>query len=221
MAFTQVRLRSHRMFPAVMRQHGKKAEAAIQRAMVKTAQFGVAAVQRTIRQTTPKPYAFGTYSQSWSWKKTKTGAILGTDARHGVFVEVGRRPGKAPPFEAILEWVKIKRLAIPKPVPKPRRAGPGRKKKTKAELELDKAKKGGKGKTGGVPNGRKKPSPAALKKDKAQRAFAFLVQRKIASKGTRGRYVLLRTMPLLKKRADRELRREVSRMLARGRGGVP
>lgn len=89
-----------------------KLEAALRVAMVKAGEFGMGAVQRTIRQTDPKPIATGTYSMTWNVTRTAKGAVLGTTAMHGIFVEIGRRPGRMPPVSAIEEWVRVKRLAF-------------------------------------------------------------------------------------------------------------
>ena len=86
--------------------------AAVRTAMVKTGEFGVGAVQHTIRQTEPKPIATTTYTMSWAVTKTPAGAVLGSSAYHSIFVEIGRRPGRMPPIAAILEWVRVKRLAF-------------------------------------------------------------------------------------------------------------
>jgi hypothetical protein len=211
--FTRVNLTSPRQLPAALRKHEILVERAMRKAMIKTARFGITAVQKTIRQTDPKPYAFGTYSQSWAIQKTKTGAIFGSSAKHSIFVEVGRRPGRMPPLEPILEWVRIKRLGIPKATKKigakTRRPAT---KKTASQKAANAAKRSAAG-TGGKPKRSKKPSKGAIKKANAQRSFAFMVQRKIGKKGTKGRYILLRTMPTIQKRADKELKREVAKAL--------
>lgn len=90
--------------------HGlqNRVHVAIKRAFVSTAQFGVTATQGTIRQTKPKPYASGSYVQSLAYMKTKDGAAVGFSARHSIFVEAGRAPGRPPPVDAILLWMELK-----------------------------------------------------------------------------------------------------------------
>jgi len=202
---------------------------AVRIAMVKTAEFGLGAVRRTTRQTSPKPIAHGTYDQAWEIKKTKTGAVLGNSARHSIFVEVGRRPGKMPPLEPILEWVKIKRFkfdkqgkVVKKGQGKKRKGSakkksPGQRAADKAQRDLA-AKYGPTGSGGGPqapkkPKGAKKPSKAALRKAEHQEAFAWMVARAIGKRGTQGRYVLLRTMPRIQKYAKREINRQLGKAL--------
>jgi hypothetical protein len=42
--------------------------------------------------------------------KLPDGAVLSNSARHAIFVELGRRPGRQPPVQAILEWMIAKRF---------------------------------------------------------------------------------------------------------------
>jgi hypothetical protein len=191
--------------------------------MIETAKFGVTAVQRMIRQTSPKPIATGSYTQSWGWIKTRTGAIMGSDARHSYFVEAGRKPGKMPPVEAILEWVKAKKIRFDKfgkvAVKRKKTALEKAHNKTLRELSKrhDPAKpkkpKGSKPPVYG-PKKPRKPSKAARKLLEHQKAFAFMVALKIKHKGTKGRYVLLRTMPRIQKRAIRNSRIAVKRTIS-------
>lgn len=108
MAMKRVRLASPAQLVLEVDKLQAQTKNAVVRAMQKTAEFGRTAVERTIAKTSPKPVATNTYRQAWAARKTKNGAILGNTARHAIFVEVGRRPGKPPPYAAILEWVKIK-----------------------------------------------------------------------------------------------------------------
>lgn len=192
-------------------------------AMIETAKFGVTAVQRMIRQTSPKPIATGSYTQSWGWIKTKTGAIMGSDARHSYFVEIGRKPGRMPPVEAILEWVKVKKIRFDKTgkvavKKKKRKKTAAERAHTKTLNQLSKAHDTKKAKTPSTGAKKpKKPSKAAQQLLKHQTAFAWMVALKIKHKGTKGRYVLLRTMPKIQKRAIRNSRIAVKRVLAAGR----
>lgn len=211
---------SPKQFPKAVDRLLRNMEVAQRQAMIETAKFGVTAVQRMIRKTSPKPIATGAYMQSWAWIKTKHGAILGSDVKHSFFVERGRRPGKMPPLDAILEWVKVKRIRFDKfgqvAVKRKRTASERAHTKTlnalskKHDPQKPKRPKG----TSGKSKKPRKPSKAALTLLKHQKAFAFMVALKIKHKGTKGRYVLLRTMPILKKRALRNSRKAVRDVLS-------
>jgi hypothetical protein len=121
----RVVLQTPKQLPAALKVFQNRLAREMRVAAVKTAEFGVTAVQRTIRQTVPRPMASNTYMQSWAWKRTQRGAVLGTNVRHAIFVEIGRKAGKMPPVSAILEWVKLRRLVKPA---KPKGRGKGTKK---------------------------------------------------------------------------------------------
>ncbi len=186
----------------------------IKDAFVRTARFGQTAVVRTMSATRPKPEASQTYRNSWVVKKTKTGAILGNSAKSSYFVEAGRLPGKMPPYssetEGILPWVRLKRFSFDKSgmIKKPKKRKPKKKKKTPAKAKVDGAKKS---------KGIKKPkAPRSKNQDKLQRRFARLVALKIRYQGTPGRYVLLRTMPKIQKRAKKEIKKSLKRVSSKG-----
>jgi len=211
MGFRIIRLSNPSQLPLAVKMVGTALEQATINSLRKTARFGHTAVIRTAAKTKPKPEASQTYRQAWTVQKTKTGAILGNSARSSYFVEVGRRAGRMPPYsnpaEGILLWVQLKRFKFGSDGKiqkrKPRKSGGG-KKKTPAEQ---------KGKAQGAAGGKpKKPSKASLGKRKAQQRFAFLVARKIAKKGTPGRYVLARTMPKIQKRAIKETKRALRKV---------
>lgn len=79
-------------------------------AMRETAMFAQTAVARTAARVRPKPRATGQYAQSWGVRNTRNGAVMGNSSRQSIWVERGRRAGKRPPLEPILEWVRVKRL---------------------------------------------------------------------------------------------------------------
>ncbi len=182
-------------------------------AMVRTARFGQTAVVRTAAKTTPKPEATQTYRNSWSTSKTRTGAIMGNSSLASYFVEVGRRPGKMPPFtsqeEGILPWVRAKRFRFdPKGNVIRKRSRKDKKKEKKttpAEKERNKEKS--QAAEGAKPAAKRKVKTPKVSVGKQQLRFAYLVARKIAKKGTPGRFVLLRTMPTISKRAKTELKK--------------
>jgi len=164
-------------------------QAAITDGMRETAQFGLTAVERQIGRTTPyRPVATNTYRQSWTVQKTKHGAILGNPTVQSYFVEVGRKAGKAPPFDAILQWVKVKRLAGKRPKrqkllkpPKNPRTASGRRK-----LMINDAR-------------RRNNIANAMNQAADEQSIAVAVMMKIKRKGFKGRYVLLKTMPRINK----------------------
>jgi len=190
-------LSSSRELKRAMTALGHEVEREVALAHQKAARFGATAVVRTSAKTSPRPRASGTYDSAWFVTKLEDGAVLENSAGHAYFVEVGRRPGKRPPFNPILEWVYQKRLA----------------------------KRPRKGKRGVGPKDKKAPvNGAKIKKPKRPKrrvwavtdaeAFAEAVRWKIAVKGSPGRFPLKRTMPAIAKRAQREVRSALKRVAA-------
>lgn len=190
MATRKVRLTPKQLGP-VQRRFARDLVTQCKQAMVETAMFGVAAVARTTARTKPRPRATGQFEQSWSWQRTKHGAVLGNSSKQAFFVERGRNPGKRPPLDPILEWVRVKRIYRTKAgVLKKHLRGPGQ-------------------------SGRGKAAKAArtAKRDQLERSLAFAVQAKIGKRGTKARWVLKRTMPTLGRYAKRELKAAVARAI--------
>ena len=178
-----------------VRQLGKQMEAGSVKALRNAARYGATQAIATSSQTVPRPRAHGSYERSFVVTKLTNGAALSNSSKAAIFVELGRKPGKAPPEEPIISWIKAKRDH--------RRSGVS---KTGAQ--------GWRGKA----IGRK----ARTREGRKQlRILALLIRRKIARRGYKGRYVLKRTMPLIAKRVLVELelmvKREVDR-LGRGMG---
>jgi hypothetical protein len=193
MGITRISLKAPSQLPAALAKHEKAVTAAIRKAMIETAMFGLTAVQQTIRQTAPKPIAAGDYMRSWAVLKTRTGAVLGSSVLHSIFVEIGRRPGKRPPVSVIEEWLRERKIKVA--VPKP-----------------SKSKKGLKA---------KKLPPIKERRAKARRAAAFAIAAKIGRDGTEGRYVLRRTMPTIQARALKETRAAVMAALKSAGANAP
>lgn len=197
-----VQLKSPAELKRALRQFGTEAEDMLAKAMQDAARFGVAAILRTSAQTRPRPKASGTYERSWLVNKLKDGATISNSAMHAVFVERGRKPGRRPPKQPLVEWVYQKRLAKR---PKPPKGPP----KGKANEE------GGPGKK---PPGAKKPKGKKRRKSRQildVDAFVERVQWKIARRGIEGRFILRRTMPAIAKRAARESKRAIAKLAAR------
>lgn len=93
-----------------LKDFGPAAEAAVVKALRKTARFGVTANIRQSAMTKPRPKASGTYEASFIAIDIRSGGVVSNTAKHSRFVELGRRPGKMPPFAPILEWAKHKKL---------------------------------------------------------------------------------------------------------------
>lgn len=90
--------------------YGKDAEEAIRKGAKLASEYGRTAAMREGGRVKPKAFATGTYRQSWIAQTTRDGSFVANTARHAIFVEVGRMPGKQPPLQPILEWVYVKRM---------------------------------------------------------------------------------------------------------------
>lgn len=168
---TTIKLSHPRKLGPAVRTLARQFDDGVIRALRRTARYGATMAVKVSAKSRPfRPRATGTYERSFTVVKTPDGAILTNSARHSIFVELGRRPGKRPPLKAILEWVRIKRIA---------------------------------------------------KGSKAKRV-AMAIQRKIGKRGTKGRYVFRRTMPIMAKRLPLEIavemQRSIDRAAARSKG---
>ena len=221
MPYRVITLRSPSLLPKALTKVGVALEQSTIKALQKTARYGQTAVIRMMSKTVPKPEASYTYRNAWTVEKTKKGAILGNSALAAYFVEVGRRPGRMPPFsnptDGILPWVRLKRFKFDASgaILKKKKARKQRKRKSPAANKVSNQRKkaassvGSRAGSGESPRPKAAPrtAPAKGKQRKLQERFAFLVARKVATKGTPGRYVLARTMPLIEKRAIKEQRK--------------
>ena len=105
-----VNLRKLSDLPRVLVKFGQQVEAEMPGAMRSAARFGATAVLRESARTRPRPKASGAYERSWIVNRISDGATVSNSARHAIFVERGRKAGRAPPRDAILEWIRQKRL---------------------------------------------------------------------------------------------------------------
>lgn len=156
--------------------------------MRNAARFGVAAAIRTGAKERRRPKASGTYERSWLVHRLDDGATTSNSAAHSIFVERGRRPGRRPPLEPILEWIYQKRLA-----PRPKSTAP-------------------RGISGASKEGWEREQ-VARGLDAVEMAEA--VRWKIGRKGTPGRWILRKTMPIIAKRATLELRRAIRKVTSK------
>lgn len=153
--------------------------------------------------------ATGTYEQSFVAHETAEGAVVGNASEHAVFVEVGRRPGRRPPLEAILKWLVNKGLIsmrIPRLSDREARRG-------------DFAASGGV--TGEAHSAKQRARLRTIQKRRAEAfkrrqrkrhimaamGFAFGVQKKIGVKGTKGRRIMRSVARDVARYVRRELRR--------------
>ena len=67
-------------------------------------------IQQEIDATTPLPVDRGTYRRGWKFVRVKEGAEVYATTPYAAIVEDGRRPGKMPPIEPLVGWVKRKGL---------------------------------------------------------------------------------------------------------------
>ncbi len=107
---TTIKLRTPKELGPALRKLGKRMDAGMVIALRKTARWGASQAVRVSATTQPRPRATGTFERSFVVTKLRDGAVLSNSARHAIFVEIGRRPGRMPPVSKILEWMVAKRL---------------------------------------------------------------------------------------------------------------
>ncbi len=160
------------MFAKELERQSASYKAAVVTGMRKTAVFGKTAVVHTIKRTRD-PFrirASGTYEAPGNWitEDIPDGAVLAPIAKHALFVERGRKPGKMPPWDPIKKWVFQKRIF-----------------KTRVAAKNQ------------------------MTQMEQVTAVVQLIRWKIFKKGTKARWPLRRTMPLIAKHAQREVKRQV------------
>ena len=75
---------------------------------------GIGEIQKVIDATKPLPVDRGTYRRGFKARRLHSGAMIYNSQKHAPVIEFGRRPGqKAPPIEAITDWV-IRKGFVPK-----------------------------------------------------------------------------------------------------------
>lgn len=174
-----VYLRSPKELPAALRKLGKDVDRAVRVAAYK------AALRGTAMAAEASPRASNALATSWRRSKLKNGAVIGSRSEHAYFVEVGRKPGKPPPADALLDWIKAKGLTV----------------------EVGKLKrKRRKGK-------RSRTKRARLKA--ARFALALRIARSIGKNGTEGQYVLQGIIPAVGQHFRRTVFREIDRVMSR------
>lgn len=188
--FKVVHLANMTMLRPALRKLQREVYAEVLNALVDTARFGHGkAVQKTKQEDA---VASTTYLNAWEVKKTPEGAVLGNSAYHSYFAEVGRKRGKAPPLDAILEWIRHKNFSL-------------RRMQTvtdvRARRRTRRASSAGKRR-------------ASRKRERIVRTFAFAIQQLIAKRGTKGRYILRGLLPAINKKALSGLRSGVKKAIA-------
>lgn len=96
-------------FPARLEQDLRDLERKLILAMRRSATRSFGAIMVSIASTRPHPPAdTGRYKASWAVERTPDGAILYNPLLYAILIELGRRPGRWPPRDVIMAWVKRK-----------------------------------------------------------------------------------------------------------------
>jgi hypothetical protein len=107
---TTIKLRSPKDLGPAMRRLGRNMDTAAVTALRKTARWGAAEALRMSATSSPRPRATGTFERSFVVTKLPDGAALSNSAAHARFVEIGRKAGRMPPVQAIVDWMIAKRI---------------------------------------------------------------------------------------------------------------
>lgn len=160
---TTIKLKSPKQLGPAVRKLTAQMDRAVVKALQLTARYGATQAVRVSAMTSPRPRATGTFERSFVVTKLPDGALLSNSAGHARFVEVGRKAGKQPPVQAIMQWMIAKGMA------------------------------------------------AQLNSESEQLVVARAIARKIGRRGIKGRYVMKRTVPLMRKRLALEIVTQVQR----------
>lgn len=186
---------------------GKAADRAIRDTMIRAAQYGRAQAQVTSKRK--KLRASGTYDDNFvvivAEGTGDTVAQLGNAARHAYFVEEGRRPGKRPPLNPILEWIRLKGL-----IKTPRKPKFGPRQRQRPKFGPKERPKHG-------PRQRKPKRKTTRKKKITALQLAFLIQRKIGKHGTEGHHVFATVVPKMQEFALKQVEKQIRKAM-RGLG---
>lgn len=220
---TTVRLSSVKALERIVRDLGRRMEAAILAASWTAARWGEAeAVRSTMRA---KISASHTFARAWISRRVKDGAIVGNSAAHAYFVERGRRPGKGPPIAPIEEWIKLKKVMPVKPPRESRQAsqkyaygrgvtgdvlagqsrGKGGKYAAAQRVRLQKIAKQRE-------RFHRSDTARGYRHRMAIRAMAMNISRKIARRGTKARFILGKMLQPLGRRFHRDIKRELAKI---------
>ena len=182
-------------------------------AMRNAARWGF--TQAVIKTQRSGATATRTFIQAWFSKPLARGAMVGNSAAHAVFVELGRKPGKAPPVSVIEDWLRAKGIA-------------GKPKRLTHKQARSKAI--GRGPSGNISGAKQRSrlqrdiklrtkiyrSEPATKQRHADmiKGMAIGIAFKIAARGTKGRYILRDLAPRMGVRFWREFRQGMRQLAA-------
>lgn len=189
---TTVNLNSVEDLKRVWTELGHRIDAAMRRAAKTAAWYGAA--QATKNTTMLGAVASHTFQRGWLSMPLRDGAIVSNKAEHSYFAEVGRKPGKAPPVSALVEWLKLKGVKPAGRVRPPKIVGEVSSAKQRARM--------------------RKAIRARAKYDREAnlRGMAFPIARRIARRGTTGYRILESLLPNIARRWQRETHRQLDRI---------
>lgn len=202
---------------------GPRTRKAVVSAMRKTARFGVTANVRQAAMTEPRPKASGTYESSFVKTEIRDGAVVSNTAYHSRFVELGRRPGKMPPFKPILEWAKHKKLFGLGRTYRKKKPETNRSRMRRLGREVSRSQRAGRPQRPETPRGRARRiarDVAANQRRDRKTAKALgglgavagilhtidLIRRAIGRRGIRARPIMRQTLVPMAGRSQREIR---------------
>ena len=182
---------------------GKAADQAVRQTMIRVAEYGRAQAQVTSKRK--KLRASGTYDDNFVVLVAEgtgdTVAQLANAAKHAYFVEEGRRPGRRPPLNPILEWIRLKGLIK---APRKPKYGP---------RQRPRPKFGPKERTKHGPKQRKPKRRKTKNKKITALQLAFLIQRKIGKLGTEGHHVFATVVPKMQAFAVKQVEKEIRKAM--------
>jgi len=185
----------------------REATKAVERSLVRAGQYGRTVMQALTKRQDAR--GSGAYGASFITERIKGGAMITNTARHSLFVERGRRPGRAPPLDPIIEWVKAKGFAKTalKKARQRRRAASG---KSRVRRKPGPKKMKGRIKGARIP---RKPSAATARYLRLfSHQIARRVQRKIAKRGTKPHWIFKRSLPKIAKKAKQLSKQELRKV---------
>ena len=160
------------------------------RASVETARWGVA---RMVQETAVRKVDASTqFKRQWKVIKFPGGAATANTATYAEFVERGRGPGRAPPIEALEEWIRLRGAKVMQKAPSRQaaRAAVSKMRRVTGDVSSAKNRRRIRANMNTLSKIYRSKGARISRQNAAIRGLALAIARKIAKKGTKPKWLL-------------------------------